>query len=262
MTRMRSWRRLTIAVSLVLFVAMPSVAQTTAANDDLQKQINALTEGQKAILKELQEVKQLLLARPSAAAAETLPAAVSISNSQSKGSATAKIAIIEYSDYQCPFCGRYDLDTFPQLETEYVKTGKVRYVFHDMPLDFHKNAFKAAQAARCAGEQGKFWEMHHQLFANQTALEEKDLRTHAAALNLDEPRFEQCLGADRYAADIRDDVTEANNAGLTGTPSFLLGFVQPDATVKVAKKIVGAKSYADFKAAIDSLLASSPSQTQ
>jgi len=252
---MRSYRTLTIAVSLVLFGAMPSVAQT-AANDDLQKQINALTEGQKAILKELQEMKQLLLARPNiAAAVDTLPAVVSISNSQSKGLATAKIAIIEYSDYQCPFCSRYDRDTFPQLETEYVKTGKVRYVFHDLPLDFHKNAFKAAQAARCAGEQGKFWEMHHQLFANQAALEDKDLPTHAAALNLDEPKFQQCLAGDRYAAEIRQAITDANNDGLTGTPSFLIGVVQPDSTVRVTKKIVGAKSYAEFKAAIDSVLA-------
>lgn len=252
---MRSWRILTNAVSLVLFIALPSIAQTTVANDDVQKQLNALTEGQKAILKELQELKQLLQARPDAAAAETLPAVVSISNSQSKGSATARIAIIEYSDYQCPYCSRYDRDTFPQLENEYVKTGKVRYVFRDLPLDFHKNAFKAAQAARCAGEQGKFWEMHHQLFANQTALEEKDFPTHAAALNLDEPKFQQCLAGDRYAAEIRQNVTDANNAGLTGTPSFLIGFLQPDATVKVAKKIVGAKSYAEFKAAIDSVLA-------
>ena len=259
---MRSRRILTtIAVSLVLFVALPSVAQTTAANDDLQKQINALTEGQKAILKELQELKQLLQSRP-AAAADALPAVVSIARHPTQGATTAKVAIIEYSDYQCPFCSRYDRDTFPQLETEYIKTGKVRYVFRDLPLDFHQNAFKAAQAARCAGEQGKFWEMHHQLFANQMALEEKDLRTHAAALNLDEPRFEQCLGADRYAAEIRNDVTEANNAGLTGTPSFLLGFVQPDATVKVAKKIVGSKPYAEFKAAIDSLLAPAPAGTQ
>jgi protein-disulfide isomerase len=257
---MRSRRILTIAAALVLLVALPSVAQTTAS-DDLQKQINALTEGQKAILKELQELKQLLQSRP-AAAVDALPAVVSISNSQSKGSATAKIAIIEYSDYQCPFCSRYDRDTFPQLETEYVKTGKVRYVFRDLPLDFHKNAFKAAQAARCAGDQGKFWEMHHQLFANQAALEEKDLPTHAAALSLDESKFQQCLAGDRYAAEIRQDVTDANNAGLTGTPSFLIGFLQPDSTVKVAKKIVGAKSYADFKTAIDSLLASPPAHMQ
>ena len=258
---MRSRPILTIVVSLVLFVALPAVAQTTAANDDLQKQINALTEGQKVILHELQELRQLLQSRP-AAGEDALPATVSIARQATQGATTAKVAIIEYSDYQCPFCSRYERDTFPQLQTEYVKTGKVRYVFRDLPLDFHQNAFKAAQAARCAGEQGKFWEMHHQLFANQGALEEKDLRTHAAALNLDQPRFEQCLGADRYAADIRNDVTEASNAGLTGTPSFLLGFVQPDATVKVAKKIVGSKSYADFKTAIDSLLASSPSQTQ
>ena len=101
-TGMCSRQILTITVSLALFVALPSVAQTTAANDDLQKQINALNEGQKAILKELQDIKQLLQSRP-AAAADALPAVVSIARHQTQGATTAKDAIIEYSDYQCTF---------------------------------------------------------------------------------------------------------------------------------------------------------------
>ncbi len=138
----------------------------------------------------------------------------------------------------------------------------MRYVFHDLPLDSHKNAFKAAQAARCADEQGQFWEMHHLLFANQSALEEKDLATYAAALRLDDSRFQKCMTSDRYAAEIRKDVADANSAGLTGTPSFLMGIVQPDSTVKIAKKLVGAKPYAQFKPAIDDLLASPTAATR
>lgn len=251
---MRSRRILTIAASLVLFVVLPSIAQTTVPNDDLQKQINALTEGQKAILKELQDLKQLLQSR-TAPPADTLPTApIDISNDRSRGSATARVAVIEYSDYQCPFCGKYDRETFPQIQEDYLKSGKIRYVFRDLPLDFHENAFKAAEAAHCAGEQGKFWEMHDLLFANQTALTESDLVQHAAALRLDEPRFQQCLTSERFAADIRKGVTEASNAGLNGTPTFLIGIVQPDSTVKITRKLVGAKPYAQFKAAIDDLL--------
>jgi protein-disulfide isomerase len=239
---------------LLFLAASAAGAQTT--NEDLQKQINALNEGQKAILKELQEMKQLLQARPAAAAADTLPAAVSIKKRPSQGSAAAKVAVIEYSDFQCSFCGKYDRETYPQIQDEYLKTGKIRYVFHDLPLDFHENAFKAAVAARCAGEQGKFWEMHDRLFANQTALSQADLLKHAAAISLDAPRFQQCVESDRLAADIRSDITEANNAGMSGTPTFLIGYVQPDSTVKVVKKLVGAKPYAQFKAAIDELLQS------
>jgi protein-disulfide isomerase len=258
---MHSMRFTTIIAAVVLLLALPCAGQT-GANADLQKQIDALTEGQKQILQELRDLKQLVQTRPAAPAPETLPAAVSIIKSPSKGSPSATVAVIEYSDYQCPFCGRYDRDTFPKLEDEYIKTGRVRYVFHDLPLDFHQNALNAALSARCAGEQGKYWEMHHLLFANQSALEEKDLSAHAAELKLDEGRYQQCMTAGRYEADIRKDVADANGAGLTGTPSFLIGIVQPDSTVKVSKKIVGAKSYADFKAAIDSLLTPVPSGTQ
>jgi Thioredoxin len=119
----------------------------------------------------------------------------------------------------------------PQFDDEYIKTGRVRYVFHDLPLDFHENAFKAAEATHCAGEQRKFWEMHDRLFANQSALTENDLLRHAATLQLEQPRFS-------------------------------IGIVQPDSTVKIAKKLVGAKPYAQFKAAIDEPLASPTAATR
>lgn len=250
---MRSSRLTTSLLSLALLCSSSALAQSTASDQDLRKDIEELKRGQAAIQKDLQDIKRLL--QPAAAAVDALPTQpVNISREPSKGDASAKVALIEYSDYQCGFCGRYDRDTYPQILTEYVNTGKVRYVFRDLPLDFHKNAFKAAEAAHCAGEQGKFWEMHDRLFANQSALEVPELAKHASALQLDAKRFQQCLEVSRYASDIRRDITEANGAGLSGTPSFLIGIVQPDATVKVSRRIIGAKPYAEFKAAIDSLL--------
>jgi protein-disulfide isomerase len=165
------------------------------------------------------------------------------------------VAVIEFSDYQCPFCGRYSKDTYAQIENDYVETGKIKYVFRDLPLPFHNQAFKAAEAAHCAGEQGKFWEMHDLLFHNQTALTPEQLPAYAKDLGLSEGPFQQCLDTARFAADIKKDIADAGTVGVSGTPTFLIGVVQPgDGRVKVVKKLVGAKPYAEFKAAFDSLL--------
>ena len=146
----------------------------------------------------------------------------------------------------------------PQIESEYIKTGKVKYVVLDFPLEsIHRNAFKAAEAARCAGEQGKFWEMHARLFANQQALAPTNLPQHAQALGLDVPKFQQCLESGKYATEIRKDLAEGQKAGVTGTPGFFLGMTNPNnSKVKTLRVLKGAQPYASFKEAIDSLLSS------
>jgi protein-disulfide isomerase len=237
---------------------VPSVGrgQTAATDDQMRRDIEALKEGQKAIQKDLEEIKRLLQGLQGRAAADALPKEpLSIAQEPTKGDRNARVALIEFSDYQCPFCGKYTKEVMPQLQDEYVKTGKVKYVFQDMPLDFHKNAFKAAEAAHCAGDQGKFWEMHDLLFQNQTALDPEQLPAHAKSLGLSETAFSQCLESGKFAAQIRQDIAQAGTAGITGTPTFFIGLVQPgDGRVKVMKKLVGAKPYAEFKAAFDSLL--------
>lgn len=243
-----------VVLSAFCLLAVPS-AWSQTPNDQILQELKAIRESQQAIQKELQEIRKLVN-QPRAVAADTLPKdPVNISKDPLKGDRNAKVALIEYSDYQCGFCSRFVKDTYPQLDTEYIKTGKVQYVFRDLPLDFHKQAFKAAEAAHCAGEQGKFWEMHDHLFSNQKALTPEDLTKHAGTLGLSTSSFQTCLESGRFAADIRKDMTEASSSGATGTPTFLLGTINRDGTVKVTKKLVGAKSYAEFKTAIDSLLA-------
>ena len=240
-------------VAVVLGVlAGPAGAQTS--DEAMKRDIEALKEGQEAIRKELLEIKRLLQARP--AAADAVPAdPVAIADEPWKGGASARVALIEFSDYQCPFCARYVRDVLPQIEADYVATGKIRYVFRDLPLKIHKNAFKAAEAAHCAGEQGKFWEMHDAMFRAQTALAPDQLPGHASTLGLDEARFRQCLAGGAFAAGIDRDMADAGAAGITGTPTFLVGVVQPGGRVKVTRKLVGAKPYAEFKAALDAALA-------
>jgi protein-disulfide isomerase len=142
----------------------------------------------------------------------------------------------------------------PQIEKEYVDTGKMKHVFMDFPLAMHKNAFKASEAGLCAGDQGKFWEMHDKLFANTKALGQEDLMKYAESLGLDMTRFKGCLEAGKQADEIKKRMAEGQKAGITGTPAFLLGFIQPDGKVKAVKKVSGAQPYTAFKEAIDELL--------
>ena len=127
----------------------------------------------------------------------------------------------------------------------------------DFPLEsIHPNAFKAAEASYCADEQGKYWEMHDRLFANQQTLGVKDLPNHAKELGLDEAKFQQCLESGKYAARIRKDLTDGQKLGITGTPGFFIGVTDANGTaVKVVREIKGAQPYAAFQGAIDSLLA-------
>ena len=127
-------------------------------------------------------------------------------------------------------------------------------VFLDMPLEsIHKLAFKAAQAASCAGEEGKYWEMHDRLFENQNALE--PWTPHAEAIGLDTAKFDACLASGKFDLEIRRQMGEARKAGVTGTPAFMLGRTEPNSSkVKVLAVLKGARAFADFKAELDRLL--------
>ena len=148
--------------------------------------------------------------------------------------------------------------TLPQIQRDYITTGKVKYVFRDFPLEsIHKQAFKAHEAANCAGDQGKFWEMHNQLFANQKKLRPKDLSAYAETLGLDRSVFESCLNSGKHAAEIRKDIDTGVKAGIRGTPSFLLAYTESDPSkVKAVRMLRGAQPYRQFKDAFDQLLTS------
>lgn len=146
----------------------------------------------------------------------------------------------------------------PQIEKDYIKTGKAKYVLRDFPIEsIHPQAFKAHEAANCAGEQGKYWEMHNRLFTNQKALGLKALPGHAEAIGLDLQTFKECLSSGKHDAEIRADMEDGVKAGVRGTPTFLLGLTEPNSSkVKATQIIRGAQPYSRFKQAIDRLLAS------
>jgi len=174
-----------------------------------------------------------------------------------RGPATAPVTIVEFSDFECPFCGRYSRDTYAQIQREYVDTGKVRYVFRHLPLEnLHPQAFGAAVAGECARAQGKFWEMHDRMFANQRALTPPGLIKSAEAIGLDAAAFQQCVAGDAAKKKVRQDIADAEALGSNATPAFFFGVEEKDGKVRVLQKIVGAKAFPVFKTALDTILSS------
>jgi len=139
-----------------------------------------------------------------------------------KGEENAEVMIVEFSDFQCPFCSRFYTQTFSSIEENYVDTGKVKSVFKDFPLGFHQNAQKAAEAAECADEQGKFWEMHDKIFENQQTIGVDDLKQFAKDLELNTAEFDSCLDKGDMESEVKSDMVDGQKTGITGTPGFLI----------------------------------------
>lgn len=160
----------------------------------------------------------------------------------SKGASDAKVTIVEFSDFQCPFCSKAE-PSVDEVMKNY--SDKVKVVFRHFPLDFHEKAFKAAEAAACAEEQGKFWEYHKALFANQGALSIDDLKVHAKTLNLDAAKFAECLDGGKMKTKVDADMAAGRTVGVNGTPAFFINGIS----------ISGAQPYEKFKEIIDAELA-------
>jgi len=171
-----------------------------------------------------------------------------------RGDTDARVAIIEFSDFECPFCGRHARDTYPRLVADYVDTGKVQYVFRHYPLDIHPLAFKAAEAVECAARQGMFWEMHDLLFEAGGALAEPDLLGYAASLGLQQENFETCFESGAMAARVQEDRRHGEALGVSATPTFFFARVHDDGRLGLLAKLSGARPYSAFQSELDELL--------
>ena len=171
---------------------------------------------------------------------------VSLAQDYSMGDINAPVTILEFSDFQCPYCGVFYEQTLPSLREKYINTGKVRFVYRNFPLiSIHENSLLAAQAAEAAGEQGKYWEMHDLLYSNQTALAPKDLTKYASSLGLDMNKFTSALESGKFIEKINKDIADGTSYGINGTPAFFINGI----------KIVGSQPFANFEKIIDSELA-------
>jgi protein-disulfide isomerase len=178
---------------------------------------------------------------------------ISLRGAQLQGSRTAPVAMIEYSDFQCPYCGRFARDTLPGLERSYVQPGKVLFAFREFPLEsIHPFALAAATAAECAGEQGQFWKMHDLNFADQAHLDDDALRAHAKTGGLNAEQFDRCR---KGAADkVQADEKAGTALSISGTPTFFFGRLEPDGRVKIVTRLSGALPIAQFSATLDAML--------
>lgn len=246
---------------LILFLTL---CNSVSAEQPAGNQAVILTADQAdAILGELKEIRKLLESidkkgGTQAAAPPTRPAVpqtakVSTDGGMSLGAADAVVTVVEFTDFQCPYCRRFVQETYPKLKQEFIDSGKVKWIVRDMPLGFHKNARKAAQAAHCAGDQGKYWEMRGVLFANSKELEAEKLTKYASQVGLDMTAFDACLASDRHLAAIDQSVREAGSVKITGTPTFVIG--KAEGNIVDGTRIVGARDLKSFQDAIQKLLA-------
>ena len=182
---------------------------------------------------------------PSAAPAAKVDVTALLDDDAFKGDADAPVIIIEFSDYECPFCARFYRDTLPQIEEQYIKTGKVKFVYRDFPLSFHQQAQKAAEAAECAGEQGKYFDMHDLLFESGVSGGVAAFKGYAAEIGLDTDDFDSCLDSGEQAAEVKADMRDGTAAGIRGTPGFIVN----------GQLVSGAQPFSVFQQIIEAELA-------
>ena len=238
-------RKTGYVIALVAALGVPLLGQSPQQADQ-------------AILDELRQIRELLerLTTPGAAPAAPPPSArvtLSLKTGHMLGSPDAPLTMVEFTDLQCPFCRQFHATAFERLKAEYIDTNKLRYFSRDFPIvELHPLSAAAARASRCAGDQGKFWEMRHAILSAETLTRESFVRQ-ADVLKLDAPAFNGCFAdAGRFQNEIGDDMRDGARAGIAGTPSFVLGRTTGDTLDGVL--VLGAQPYGEFDAQLKALL--------
>ncbi len=253
---------LSLAFSAILFpcpayTASPSTSpeQQEILNQlgELQKEIKALRGEVGQLRKAVQEIHRSAVRPPQAAAPPPAKVDVALGDGPILGNAAAAVGIVEFTDFQCPFCKRYHDQTFGKLKEAYIDSGKARYALRDFPLNFHAQAKGAAIAARCAGQQDKYWPMHHELFINQRRLGPELYGELGRKLELDSQFFESCLQNPEMTKTVEADLAYGQSVGVRGTPSFFIGRIE-DGKLVGATNLSGAQPWATFQRTIDPLL--------
>ena len=247
----------TIRRSLLLVPAVAMMACSQPAAQSAQD-VEALRKEVEAMRRDLDEIKSFLReATGGRFGAPTIENSVfDIAGAPAKGSDSAPVTIVELSDYHCPFCRRHVQQTQPQIYADYVNSGKARHVFVHFPIDqLHPDAFRSHEAASCAADQGKFWELHAKLFEAPVKTIDQ-LTALAQGTGLDIAAFRACLERGTHSEAVRQSVARIQQLGVNGTPMFFIGRTPADPRkFTVLKTVQGAHPYPAFKAAIDAVLA-------
>lgn len=249
------YRWAALILTLTLFGSSSSSAQQSTKPSDNTKDSGITREQADEILSELRAIRQLLERQNQTAGPTQLPpmpqipqtGKLRLEGGYSLGSDDAPVTIVEFTDYQCPYCRSFERTTFAEIRKKYVDTGKVRFVIRDFPLvDSHRDAMGAAEAAHCAGDQGKFWPMHDALFSDASMLGKNGLIDSAKSLKLDMGVFRSCLESGKHKLEIQKDQQVASALQINGTPSFLVGKTKGEEVSGAI--IVGAQPFSVFEA--------------
>ncbi len=224
---MRAQSKLKVSVlAAIAAIAAALLLWPSSSRAGVEEEIAKLRRELAEIKKDIAEIKSILIlqGRSRARRPSKVTAEVSVSGKPSLGRDDASVTMVEFSDYQCPFCKRHFLTVLPIIKKEYIDTGKVRYVFRDFPIaSLHPQAKKGHEAAYCAGEQNKYWEMHDTLFKNSKDFSVPALNRYAQKIGLDGDKFNNCLQSGKYASRVEKEIAEGVKAGVRGTPSFFIG---------------------------------------
>lgn len=261
-----------ITISLTTLLMLASCYQSPPQSNNAISEYTALLANMEAIRKDVNELRtDIAVLRkeintrqqpsPSAAAvpaAQPAPALVVSEllldeDDPVLGSDDAKLAIVEFTDYECPFCGKFNDQTLSRLVTDYVDSGKVQLITRDLPLNFHANAIDAALVANCAGEQGAYEAVRAGIFANQQSLGAPLYKQLATENELDVAAMEACAKDASKTEEIQKDASYAASLGITGTPSFFIGRIEGDKLIDV-KGLVGALPYESFSVILEEML--------
>jgi len=240
------------AVCLTLLAALgPTLAteQTGSAGAELSEEERQ---------RELAKLMQIVAARQKPLQDADLT--LRLNGNPAVGAAEARVVIAEFSSYRCGYCRRHFAQTMPRIVTDLIDQGLVRYVFFDYPLkSSHPPDRDAAEAGRCAADQGRYWAMREHLFERVEIPLQQRLPPHSIAPGLDVAALAECIESDQSAASVADDLRQTLGLGVRGTPSFLIGYPSEDgAEVRIVKRIVGAQPYTVFAEVVDGLLSEAP----
>ena len=238
------------------FLALWFAVLPVHADDGVLEELRALREEVRALGNKVERLESIVSDLGQRAATSRSPqqaSTVRLDPSRTLGNPQAQVGIVEFSDYQCPYCRQFHTATFATLRHKYIDSGKVLYSYRDFPLSFHPQAKPAAIATNCAGDQGAYWAMQQRLFKNQGRLGQAYYEYVAQHIQLDTKTFKECLRDPAQARRVENDFNYGTSVGVSGTPHFFIGRLEGDALVDV-KTITGAQPFSVFAQAIDSLL--------
>ncbi|MFZ2207747.1 MAG: thioredoxin domain-containing protein [Porticoccaceae bacterium] len=248
---------------LAMLLGLLPAPLVAADADDLaaiKTELEALRKGQEQTRDDVAQIRKLIEGARAQARQEAKfePIVVDVGASPVRGDAKATLVLLEFSDYQCPFCRRHAVQVLPELLKNYVDTGKVKFVMKEFPIaSLHPESARASHAALCAQDQGKYWEMHDLLFATPRDVAPETLKAYAAKLDLKASRFAACLDDEKDKDRLAADMELGGKLGVSGTPTFFLGVAEPGSPdkVRLTARIPGAVAYPVFSGAIDAMLA-------